>query len=238
MASLSISAYAADAGHTARDVDLVHAAGADSIHVDVMDGHFVTLTGLGDNWLESMRPRITLPIDVHFMTYAPERFAAHFGRYAPATVIFHAEASSPDTVRSLLRELRDNGIRRGLALSPDADPTALVPYLPVIDEILVMTTHPGQPGSVFLPEARRHIRAVRRLIDDANPAVTLSVDGGLDDRLALDCIGDGAAKVVMGRSFFHNPDPAALAARIHSRPPGHPHSRSNRGRAVADGSMQ
>ncbi|MCC8108868.1 MAG: hypothetical protein LIQ30_07445 [Planctomycetes bacterium] len=235
MASLSISAYAADAGHTARDVDLVHAAGADSIHVDVMDGHFVTLTGLGDNWLESMRPRITLPLDVLFMTYAPERFAARFERYKPATVVFHAESSSPDAVRGLLGQLRGHGIRGGLALSPDADPASLVPYLSAVDEILVMTTPPGRPGSVFLPEARNHIRAVRRLLADAYPAVTLSVDGGLDDRLAFACIEDGAGKVVMGRSYFHHPDPKGLADRIHSSRPGRSRSESSRDRAVADG---
>lgn len=216
MALLSISAFAADAGYAARDVKLIHESGADSVHVDVMDGHFVTLTGLGDNWFEAMRTRITLPVDVHFMTLSPERFICRFAQYDPATIIFHAESAAGGKVERSLAMLADFGVRSGLALSPDSDVATIAPFLEKIDEVLVMTTQPGEPGSVFIPGSQTRIEAVRCLADKMRAKVVISVDGGLDAALAVDCIAHGAHKVIMGRSFFTNRDPDELARTIHN----------------------
>ncbi len=215
MAALSVSAFAADAGHAARDIRRIQDSGADSIHADVMDGQFVTLTGLGDNWFDAMHGRISLPVEVHFMTLSPGRLIRRFVQYRMATAIFHVEAMAADDVAGLLALLKRHGIRGGLALSPDAEPAALHPYLPLLDEILVMTSRPGEPHSVFIPNSETRIQSVRRLVDAVNPRVTVAVDGGLDAGIALDCIAAGAHKVVLGRSFFRHHCPEELVESIH-----------------------
>lgn len=212
---LSVSAFAADVGYTAKDIALVHDAGVDCLHIDVMDGYFVTLTGLGESWLEAMRPHIRLPIDVHLMTMSPERFIPRLAPFEVASMTIHLEGRDLDENRDLLERIGRCGARKGLAISPDTPVSALFPYLESIDDILVMTTQPGEPGSMFIPESLDRIHAVRSLLDRARSRAGISVDGGLDLERARMCLRRGADKVVMGRAFFHHPHPASVAATVH-----------------------
>lgn len=215
MPLLSISAFAADAGHAARDIALAHDAGADSLHIDVMDGHFVTLTGLGTAWMECMRPRISLPIDVHFMTLSPERFILQFAPFGVASMVFHLEGRDEAGNKNILRLIRGFGVRAGLAVSPGTAVEALPPYLAQLDELLIMSSAPGEPGSAFDPRSFGRISAVRAMVDRAGSRARISVDGGLDLRRALECVENGADNVIMGRAFFRHAQPETVAAAIH-----------------------
>lgn len=217
MASLSISAYAADVGNTARDMELIHNAGADSVHIDVMDGHFVTLTGLGAAWLDTMRHTIRLPLDVHFMTFSPQLFVERFAKYDMSTATIHVEAMQRGEFQAAVRLISRHGIRAGLAISPDTDIESLRPFLDALDEILVMTAQPGEPGAAFLPDSLRRIRAAQGMIEAGGRKIRVSVDGGLDAALAEKCIDHGADNIVMGRAFFTDADPKSLVQKIHQR---------------------
>lgn len=218
MPFLSVSAFAADVGHAARDIAHAHAAGADAIHVDVMDGHFVTLTGLGTPWLEAMRPRITLPVDIHLMTLSPRRFIPQFAGFGVSSMSFHIEVGERRENEDALAMIRALGIRAGLAVSPGTDMSSLLPYLNEIDELVVMSSRPGEPGSVFETDALRRIAAARAMADRVRGPerrLRISTDGGLDPDLALACLESGADNVVMGRAFFRHASPNAVADAIH-----------------------
>jgi ribulose-phosphate 3-epimerase len=216
MASLSISAFAADVGRTSGDLVRIHAAGADSVHVDVMDGHFVTLTGLGTHWLASMRREIHLPVDVHFMTLDPGKFVPQFAPFGVASMVFHLEGLADGQIAETLGAIASYGIPAGVALSPDSDPETAAPYLDRIERLLVMSSRPGEPGAVFLPDSLKRIAAVRGMADKAGSRARIAVDGCLNQDTALACLESGADTVIMGRAFFRHEDPVALAGMIHN----------------------
>lgn len=220
MASLSISAFALDVGRTSRDLALVHQAGADSLHVDIMDGHFVTLMGLSTHWLASMRQEISLPVDLHFMTLQPDRFIAQYASLGVASMVFHVESVQEGGIGDILKMIASYSVRRGLAISPNSDLRAIAPFLHDIDDLLVMSSFPGTPGSIFLESSYERIQNARSMVNGAGSTARIAVDGGLDLEKARACLENGANTVIIGKAFFNNADPKALVEKIHDLSPG------------------
>lgn len=216
MALLSVSAYAADPVNFESDMILAKSYGADYIHVDVMDGRFVPSIGLNFESLQSIQNIIDLPIDIHLMTVDNKNAIDRFSKYMINSIIFHHDAQSYKETFDLLLEIQKYQIKCGLAISPDTDLGAIVPYIPHVSEILIMTSQPGLAGAEFLESSYFRVRSIKQLCENSKSEVTLTVDGGISEQTVEACIKNGAGKVVMGRGFFSNPHVNNLVAKIHT----------------------
>jgi ribulose-phosphate 3-epimerase len=177
-------------------------AGADAFHLDVMDGQFVPNISFGPALVAAVRSRTKLPLDVHLMIREPLRFVEAFQKAGGDTLVFHVEAGSdPATV---VREVHRLGVAVGAAIRPDTPLAAVEPLFDRIDQVLVMSVHPGFSGQKFLPEALPKVRDARRQIDNGGYDVDLSIDGGITAETAVDAAAAGATFFVCGNSVFHN----------------------------------
>jgi ribulose-phosphate 3-epimerase len=201
------SVLAADLGHLAQDVAAVEAAGADWIHVDVMDGHFVPSLSFGPLVVAAVRRATTLPVDVHLMIEAPERTIESYVDAGADGITIHAEAT-PHPHRALER-VREARLRVGLAVNP------LTP-LHVFDDVwgdlglaLVMSVNPGFGGQRFLASTIARLERTRRARDAARSACLIQVDGGIGTTTASQAAGAGADVLVAGTAVFDGTDPGA-----------------------------
>src|SRR5215470_8183175 len=188
----------------------VEAAGADLLHVDVMDGHFVPNLTLGPPVIESIRKRTRLPLDVHLMIEEPERYIDTYVRAGADLLTVHVEACRH--LQRALTQIREAGARPGVALNPATLPGVVEYVLDDLDLILVMSVNPGFGGQSFIPSAHRKIREVRTLLG-ARP-VDVSVDGGVKAGLARSLAEDGASVLVAGSAIFGAADPGEALRAI------------------------
>ena len=200
MSAIAPSILAADFSQLGELVREVEAGGADRIHVDVMDGHFVPNLSMGPVVVRGLRPVTRLPLEVHLMVTDPAQFADSFLKAGADTLIVHQEVVAEN--HPLLDEVRGRGKKIGVAINPGTPVEALDPYLPDIDLALCMTVWPGFGGQAFLPESPGRIAALRELIGRRNPRCELEVDGGIDLRTAPVCAKAGANVFVAGTSLF------------------------------------
>jgi ribulose-phosphate 3-epimerase len=196
------SILSADFGHLARDVALAEASGADWIHVDVMDGHFVPNITIGPDVTRAVHGTTSLPLDVHLMIEAPDRLIATFVAAGASRITVHQEAC-PHLHRTL-SHIRDAGAAAGVALNPGTPVETLVDVLPYLDQILIMTVNPGFGGQAFIPTSPGKIARARIILEDAGRAedVLLEVDGGIDPETASEVVLAGARVLVAGSSVF------------------------------------
>ena len=205
------SLLSADFARLADEVAAIEAAGADWLHLDVMDGHFVPNVTFGAIVPRALRQLTRLPFDVHLMIAPVDPFIAAFAEAGADHLIVHAEAG-PHLHRTL-QAVRAAGCKAGVALNP-ATPAKMVEYvLDLVDIVLVMTVNPGFGGQDFLPSTLPKIASVRRMIDATGRDIRLSVDGGVAPETAPDVIAAGADVLVAGTAVFGRPDyTAAIAA--------------------------
>ena len=205
------SILSADFARLGEEVRAIAAAGADWIHVDVMDGHFVPNLTIGPGVVKALRPHCGLPFDVHLMISPVDGFLDAFAEAGADTITVHPEAG-PHLHRTLQR-IKALGKRAGVSLNP-ATPAKLLDY--VIDEVdlvLVMSVNPGFGGQKFIDSQLRKIAAIRKMIDATGRAIDLEVDGGIDSGNAARVVAAGADALVAGTATFTG-GPSAYAANI------------------------
>jgi ribulose-phosphate 3-epimerase len=206
------SILSADFGRLADEVRAVTAAGADLIHVDVMDGHFVPPITIGPLVVEAIRRATDLPLDVHLMIEAPERHIEEFVRAGANGVTVHVEASGDTS--AALAAIRRAGARAGLAVNPPTPLERARPFLGRIDLLLVMSVNPGWGGQPFVPGSMEKLSAARQLRAECAARFDIEVDGGIKPHNAAEAAACGADILVAGSAIFAAPDYRAVIAAL------------------------
>jgi ribulose-phosphate 3-epimerase len=209
MIALAPSILAADfsrLGELVRDVD---DAGADRIHIDVMDGHFVPNLSMGSVVVEGLRPVTSKPLEVHLMVTNPEKFIEGFVKAGADTLIFHLEVH-PDPV-PLANHIKSLGKKVGLAFNPDMPLDRVRPFFQTFDLLLCMTVFPGFGGQAFIPESLKRIQSIRDELRAAHSWIELEVDGGIDARTTPQVVTAGANVLVAGSAIFKAKEGPAAA---------------------------
>ena len=192
------SILAGDFGSFARDAQRTEQSAGDWLHCDVMDGHFVPNITFGPDTITAFRKATKLPLDVHLMIERPDQYVGRFMDAGADHLIVHLEA--PHDVTKTLAQIRDRGKAAGLAINPGTPAEKALPFLGQIDELLVMTVHPGFGGQAFLPEMLPKIRALR----SAAANLPIIVDGGINPETGRQCVAAGATVLVAGNSLFRH----------------------------------
>lgn len=205
---LSPSILSADFARLGEEIATVEAAGADWIHVDVMDGHFVPNITMGPFIVATCRRITKLPLDVHLMIETPERYIEAFAKAGASGLTVHVE-TCPDIV-GILRQIKSLGCRAGAVLNPKTPVAAIQPALMEADLILVMSVHPGYSGQSFIPETIAKVSEIRKKLDAVRSSAWLEVDGGIDLETLPKMKEAGATAYVAATAVFKHPDgPAA-----------------------------
>jgi ribulose-phosphate 3-epimerase len=205
------SILSADFSRLGEQVREVAAAGANRIHVDVMDGHFVPNLSMGSIVVKGLRPVTTLPLEVHLMVEEPGKFLDGFVKAGSDTLIVHLEVL-PDP-RPMIEQIRGLGKKVGLAFNPDMPVERVEPYLRDIDLALCMTVFPGFGGQAYIPESTERLKKLRALVNKHNPACEIEVDGGIDARTIGAAAGAGATVFVAGTAVFGAKQGAVAAVK-------------------------
>jgi ribulose-phosphate 3-epimerase len=198
------SILTADFTQLGAQVREAQSAGADLIHVDVMDGRFVPNITMGPLVVAALRPITTLPLDVHLMIVEPERYIKAFAEAGADVISVHLEAS-PNLHRTL-QQIRDYGCRVGVAINPHTPAEALGEIITMVDLVNVMTVNPGFGGQSFITSVTSKIARLRAMIGDVHQAIDIEVDGGINLETAHHAVQAGANVLVAGSAVFGHPD--------------------------------
>ncbi|MBD3391755.1 MAG: ribulose-phosphate 3-epimerase [Chitinivibrionales bacterium] len=205
------SILSADFGALEREIAAVLDGGADLIHCDVMDGHFVPNLTFGPLVVEAVKKCSRVPLDVHLMMTNPSKYISRFAEAGADTIIVHAEIDEP--LDQLIALIRDSGARAGVTVNPDKPVDLFLPYLDAIDQVLIMTVYAGFGGQEFMADAVPKVRAVYDAAVAAGKTLDIEVDGGINGETAAVCAENGANIFVAGNFVFGSSD---YAGRIRS----------------------
>jgi ribulose-phosphate 3-epimerase len=204
------SILSADFAHLGAAVQEATAGGADYIHVDVMDGHFVPNITIGPLVAAAVRRSTPLPLDVHLMIEAPERYLADFAKAGASILTVHVE-TCPHLHRTL-QQIRELGVKPGVTLNPATPLEALREALPYVDQVLVMTVNPGFGGQSYIPTMTDKVARLAAMMADLAPQAQIEVDGGIDEETVGAVVRAGARVLVAGTAVFRYP--GGIAAGI------------------------
>jgi len=210
------SLLAADFSRLAEEVAAIEAAGADWLHLDVMDGHFVPNISFGPVVLKSLRKLTKMPFDVHLMIAPVDLYLEAFAQAGANHIMFHPEAG-PHPHRTV-QAIQALGCKTGLVLNPATPIEHFTPLIDMLDIVMVMSVNPGFGGQKFIHSQLKRIETLRRLIDASGREIRLEVDGGIDPATAPQCIAAGADTFVAGTAIFGTKDYAAAIAAIRKGP--------------------
>ena len=196
---VSPSILSADFANLERDIKLVENNGADWIHVDVMDGHFVPNITIGVPVVKSLRAITNLPLDVHLMIENPEKYIEPFAKAGADILTFHYEAVQKNEVKKVINLIKSFGVKAGLSIKPKTSPDEVLEYLPKLDLLLVMTVEPGFGGQKFMDDCAEKIKVIKQY---AHENLIIQVDGGINDKTGKICTEYGANSLVAGNYIY------------------------------------
>jgi ribulose-phosphate 3-epimerase len=205
------SILSADFRRLGQQVEEVEQAGADAIHVDVMDGRFVPNITIGPFVVEAVRQSTALPLDVHLMIVEPERYLSDFAHAGADTILVHQE-TCPHLHRTI-QQIKHLGKRAGVVLNPGTPLWTLEEVLGDLDQVLLMSVNPGFGGQSFIAASVDKVRRLRRLLDERAAPAELEIDGGIDPQTAPRVVTAGVTMLVAGSAVFHAPGGAAEGVR-------------------------
>ena len=205
------SILASDFARLGEEAKAIEAAGADWLHVDVMDGHFVPNITIGPDVVKALKPLVTIPLDVHLMIAPVDPFLEAFRSAGADIISVHPEAG-PHLNRTCKR-IRELGAKAGVVFNPSTDPSVIQWMMDEVDLILVMSINPGFGGQSFMTSQLRKIEALRKMIDAEGRDIPLEVDGGVTPETAKLCVAAGATALVAGTAVFRG-GPSKYAANI------------------------
>jgi ribulose-phosphate 3-epimerase len=202
---IAASILAADFAALGEAIAAAERGGADLIHVDVMDGHFVPNLTVGPPVVKSLRRVATVPLDVHLMIEEPDRFIEAFAEAGAAMMSVHVEAVAH--LHRTVHAIKALGVKAGVVLNPATPAFAIQELAADVDFVLVMSVNPGFGGQTFIPRSESKVRDVRALLDAAGNAAMVEIDGGIDRHNVARVVAAGARIIVAGSAVFHTPDP-------------------------------
>ena len=210
MIYVSPSILSADFANLERDIKLVESNGADWIHVDVMDGHFVPNITIGVPVVASIKKVTKLPLDVHLMIENPEKYVEAFAKAGADILTFHYECGSD--IKSTIDLIKSFGVKAGLSIKPKTSPEVILPYLNDLDLVLVMTVEPGFGGQKFMQDCAEKIPVIKK---NSPENVVIQVDGGINAETARICTSYGANSLVAGSYIYKSADIKSAIASLH-----------------------
>jgi len=202
MAILAPSILSADYMNFQRDLDMTKEMGVKWLHVDIMDGIFVPNISFGPGVVKSMRKITDLVLDVHLMIDRPIRYIKEFCDAGADYLTIHVESDTPENTMAAIKKIRDMGVKPGIVVKPKTAASAIAPYLPYVDMVLVMTVEPGFGGQKFMADMMPKLKQLKAMINSVNPECHLEVDGGVDANTCAVCKENGADVLVAGSAFY------------------------------------